>query len=267
VENSPDYSDWKLHFSAQEALVHGVLGSIQRTPGVPRIYERHVYHIDFTRFQLQNVSASDAVAYAYINVLRDPATRMQSSYYFFQDECACSEHPPPWCAGLPLRSGCVRDINKLETSLQASLLLRKDFNGCELCQWFCGHDPRCDPSIAALRLRENYATVLLLEELPLSLRILARRLPHYFGPPLDIELLARTHLRPVEDGQPTKHPPATNATLARMREVLKQDYLLYNFARERLMFQARACGFTTGSRYPRTREVQKIVHEVGSDRG
>ena len=183
-DHSADYSHYELNSTERKALVSKLLS---RTPFGPRTFDRHVYYIDFP-----TAGAAKPDMVAYINLVREPVERFVSRYYYWQDMCPCQNPLPTHCVGATsvlrwsntnavtrlwasANSGdCVRDINKYVAANKADLPALTAY--CELCQWFCGHEPLhvCDARVAARRVRDSYVSVGVLEELQLSLNVLAR---------------------------------------------------------------------------------------------
>eukprot|EP00057_Strongylocentrotus_purpuratus_P009967 XP_011664441.1 PREDICTED: uronyl 2-sulfotransferase isoform X2 [Strongylocentrotus purpuratus] len=213
-----------------EKMMVTVLSQIQK----PYLFQRHVYFIDFRRYGVKQPK--------YINIIRDPLSRMVSHYYFqrFGD-------------GKSSRNYSGKD--KYQTFDACVLNLKKECFGGRtfyIIPYFCGQDPRCrDPSTWALNeakqnVQDHFVAVGLLEELEDTFRVFETVLPDAFEGALDI-------YRNIVSGEVgknlsvmvTKHKVQPSPEVARiMKDYMRLEYIFYEFIKTRFHTLKRELGIS-----------------------
>ncbi|CBY07784.1 unnamed protein product [Oikopleura dioica] len=192
----------------------------------PYMYIRHQYYIDFSELN-EDFSA------AYINMIRDPIDRFESFYYFSR-------------FGNEKGGGGNARLSDEQRNESVDECVAKRRRECTQPVWqvvpyFCGMDAECNNrhiravQIAKEHIEENYLFVGTLEEMNLSLGILEKLLPSFFG--------GARELTGTDESQNMKTQTKTlnkKKTSSETREWLKEntslklEYELYDFVVKRL---------------------------------
>lgn len=183
------------------------------------VYARHFYYVDFRQFNVNN--------FTFITFVRDPVSRFVSSflYYHYSSKAHIQSILDP--------------AHKNETLLDC---LRKQHEGCThnlMTKYFCGHHPFCKLgneealSHAMENLRKDFALVGLVEEMDLSLNLLVKTMPTYFGK-------LTTEAGIVNKNEHQRELTVTETET--IREANSADVKLYKYAQALLQSKAIACG-------------------------
>ena len=226
------------------------------------LFERHIHYIDFHSMGFPDPT--------YINLMRDPAALLTSSFYFFRD-CICNQQSSygphavgdEWCQADWYRKSpavCSLDINECfdDYGKCQHLMPELALGGTVGIDFICGTHSDCDGALnvklerAKANLRDNYLWVGILERLPESLSLLQKLLPDQFGA-MDAQKWSDRVYQP--DGQESGEragsadaPEPTEATLSQMKADPRTaaEYNLYDFAEQLLGCKLRACSLDTG---------------------
>jgi len=217
------------------------------------VFDRHVYWVNLTQ-HLAGVLRRHQIAY--INLLREPISMLTSTYYFHQD-CRCT-FKQDWCKVDKRDVKCEVDINRgWSGSTQGGCPdLAKIFTS-DSSAYLCGHHQACFGGCDAEEawsfiqrvISREYAVVGTLEDMPLFLEVLARRLPQFFGGRFDAsEYLTLKRL--PEGGRHAARVPANNGTKGRINRFfddyprcygLPSPHVVYDYVRRRFLEQSREC--------------------------
>ncbi|XP_018561941.1 uronyl 2-sulfotransferase-like [Anoplophora glabripennis] len=198
--------------SQQEALVFEMYDII-RKEAIPLSFDRHVYFINFTKFDRQLPT--------YINLIRDPVDKILS------------------------RTSYNDRLGKKD--FYSKCLMRKK-NNCNFkngktydltIPYFCGHDPRCmmlnnDWALqtAKANVEKYYPVVGVLEELNVTLEILEYKIPYFFK---GIQDLYKKDLLKVYRNK--KKPKILKIVQKKLKETLVKEYEFYEWIKSRLFRQ------------------------------
>ena len=138
----------------------------------PTVFERHVHYVNFSYYNFPQPT--------YLNMVREPAARYISQFYFWKS----------------LNSTFGDEVRQLNYSIEDCLAYQKiDPKGRYGCPsfnyqtlYFCGHDERCvypvDETtfqLAKKNLLDHYEFVAVLEQFNMSTTLLQRIFPVYFA--------------------------------------------------------------------------------------
>ena len=192
----------------------------------PAIYDRHIYHVDCSKYGFKNVT--------HINLVRDPIERAVSHYYFNQYGFASR----PFDSSKQKRNGTMDMCIK---GRRASCTKR-----FKQIAFFCGHEYFCEfptsPEEARRALNQakknvesNYLVVGMTEDLQTFFRVLEKLLPRFFSSASRTFKLADKSLH----GQfETKKKVVLNAESKEIMNVeFIYDYEFYAFIRKRFYEQ------------------------------
>ena len=223
----------------QAKLAGSLITHTQKAGGHSVVYEQHMHFIKLN-------PKSNAVFW-YINQIRDPLAHALSNYDFKRYRCfvhessgACSQLHPS-----------VRKLTMDEcvSTGDPARCLTKPYGIGSMVSFFCGQESMCDDtkrrpnSSAALALAKSnierfYLFVGLLEHMDSSLKLLEHIFPSFFAGIADVH---RRHLKlaPVHV-TPRKHRhQISNETRTVLLQLLKPEYELYEFVRQRFINQYR----------------------------
>jgi len=217
------------------------------------VFDRHVYWVNLTQ-HLAGVLRRHQIAY--INLLREPISMLTSTYYFHQD-CRCTfKHD--WCSSSDKELKCGVDINRgWSVSTQVGCPNVTKVFTSDSASYLCGHHRACFGGCDAEEawsyvkrvISREYAVVGTLEDLPLFLEVLARRLPHFFGGRFDASASGRLKRLPKVSRKAAR-VPANNATKGRIHALfadyprcygLPSPQVVYDHVRRRFLEQSRGC--------------------------
>lgn len=219
----------------------------------PGIFALHVPYLNFT-------TACNGTPPTYINMVRDPVARHLSSNRFTQT-CVCGTERKRWCADARyrIRAGRPGSYERYCKATDAELVeaqLRAQPPGPwpqptlntpnVLTHWFCGmgesaaEDSLCNAAIqspkavrrAKATMRRGFAWIGVLEEPALSHAALIRRFPDLFSYRRARTLLNITRVVHPGDVHNGSNPDVVlaAATAARLRAMLRNDYVVYEYA-------------------------------------
>ncbi len=183
------------------------------------VYARHFYYVDFRRFNLDD--------FTFVTFVRDPVSRFVSSflYYHYSSKAHIQSILDP--------------AHRNETLLDC---LKEQHEGCThnlMTKYFCGHQPFCKLgseealSHAMENMRKDFAVVGLVEEMELSLQLLVKTIPAYFGK------------LTTEAGIVNKNENKRELTYVEIEAIKKAnsaDVKLYEYAQLLLHSKSVACG-------------------------
>ena len=186
------------------------------------VYARHFYYVDFHQFGL--------LQYTFVSIIREPVSRFKSSFLYYH--YSSKQHI----------NAILDHRHSGETLLSC---IEHHHEGCAhnwMTKYFCGHERFCKLGneqaleYAKENLRKEFAVVLILEEIELSFKVLKTILPNYFSQvdPLKFKL--------PRINENKKSLNLTTEETQAIRRVNTADLELYNYAKELLHKQARACG-------------------------
>ena len=182
------------------------------------VYARHFYYVDFHRFNLDD--------YTYVTFVRDPVARFVSSFLYYH------------YSSKQYIQSILNPAHKNETIVMCT---EHQHEGCAhnlMTKYFCGHQRFCKLgnkealNRAMENLRKDFAVVGLVEEMELSLKVMARTLPKYFG-----ELGHEVGVMNKNENQ----KELTDLELDKVREANAADIKLYQYAQTLLHSKASAC--------------------------
>jgi len=171
-----------------------------------------------------------------MNMVRDPVNRVISSYYYIRRKNA----------GWFKRR---EEIPFQEEEIPSKEWFEKDFNECVKsgdleCQnegkemqvtYFCGSDLRCknssDPmvlQVAKYNLEHRFSVVGVMEHYNISIAVLEAYLPAFFR---------GASMLPTQKINGNHHPEPESDVREILKQRLKLDYELYEFAKQRLFMQ------------------------------
>jgi len=190
------------------------------------MYIRHQYYIDFSEMNEEMPSV-------YINMIRDPIARFESFYYFSRFGNVKGGGGK---ANLP-------EVQRLESVDQCVERRRKECTQpvWQVIPYLCGMDHICQergrPALeqAKRNVEQKFLFVGVLEELPLSLKILEKLLPRYFAGAHDLSQADASQKMKEETVTLQKQPASEKTREFLMTETsLMYEYELYNFVVDRI---------------------------------
>lgn len=185
------------------------------------VYARHFYFVDFTKYGLND--------FTYVTIVREPVSRFVSSYHYYHFSSK-------------LHIQAILDPKHRDESLETCLNLGHE--GCQrnlMTKYFCGHKTVCKEGswealrIAKANIETHFLVVGIMEDMELSYKLIQHLLPDHFR-----------HMNPGSDSQKkqNKNEHATEIS-QELKEKIEDknmfDIILYNYIREKLYIQARAC--------------------------
>ncbi len=217
-------SDYDLFFHSSGAFDWDVrtmkqVADMVKTKHKRFVYARHFYYIDFRPFNLDN--------FTYVTFVRDPVSRFVSSFLYYH-----------YSSKAHIKS-ILDPTHKNETLLDC---LHKQHEGCAhnlMTKYFCGHHRFCKLgnekalSLAMENLKKDFAVVGLVEEMELSLKLLVKTIPLYFG-----KLTTEVGIVNKNEHQ----TELTSIEVETIRTANSADIKLYEYARKLLQSKAVACG-------------------------
>ncbi|EGD78679.1 hypothetical protein PTSG_01658 [Salpingoeca rosetta] len=184
------------------------------------IYDQHVRYINFTQFGLQQP--------VYINMVREPAARIVSSYYFARTGDSSKREQ------VRRKLGEQADWSVDECLAHGdNCTFARNMGGNLMTKFFCGHADVCNrvgPAAleqALYNLEHNYAVVGITERFDDTLALLEATLPHIFRGA--VRLRERHGIK--KSNRNTRAGPTPNAeTIAAIRHSARYDVALYDRA-------------------------------------
>lgn len=268
---------WTITKPLQDALVAQLADRANQNGKL--VYARHIYYVDFP--------SSHRARPLYMNLIRNPAAQQASMFYYLQD-CICengSGDEDAWCRDkvgqLKNHEFCTIDFNWCWANLGECTRLGYYPGGRTLVPFFCGQDPVCqrsgainmspeNVSIALHQARTNleneYAWVGILEMFTASLVLLKQRLPSFFSD-MDATFWANKHFNTQDDHSNRLHKPPTEKTIAYMRQhsSVKEDFDLYDYAKNLLVCRLDACGIEYTNYWSDSEAIAKSSRRKSTD--
>lgn len=226
IDNVEIFVPFLLPAIVQQEVVQHV--SYAKTPF---LYERHMYFLDFQMFKQPRP--------IYINIIRDPISRVTSEYYWSRKICLEENR-------------CYFDKAFLSDTLDECVQKRSAHECISVSQgvnsmtsFFCGHDPQCETRSnftlkrAKKNVIENYVVIGFVEELYNFFFVLEHILPRYFKN-ICLTYMSSGHTR-EEKKTWTRglRPEPLEKTKQLLREALADEYELYDFVKQRFHMQMR----------------------------
>ncbi|XP_070531666.1 uronyl 2-sulfotransferase-like [Ptychodera flava] len=193
----------------------------------PALFDMHVHFLNFTKFgELRPV---------YFNIIRDPISRLVSSYYFNRFGDSINKYMVSKFKGTDEERNQTFDecvlLNKTECQLGRAFYI---------VPFFCGQDARCrEPSQWTLReairnALNEYVFVGILEEMNASMKILEVLLPRYFqGASKYLEYLETQGAQQNMHAIKKSEAPPSEKVVEIMKKRLAIEYEFYNTIRDR----------------------------------
>lgn len=236
-ENSSNHNQRRLTVQQQINLQKELVKKAKKAYHQKFVYDRHFYFVNFTE-------EPDVVFY-YINQLRDPLNQLVSAYYYHRYICVmrssnkrCQTYPPS-IFNLTL-DDCISTGDPKRCSTET-------YGASDYLSYFCGQSSICNSALAGYNgeaalalskknIEQHYIYIGLLEYIESSYEILERLLPDLFTGIVRIYHEKKNEPRITATPSDYQHPPS-NKTLDILRQVLKDEYELYNFVRQRFFQQ------------------------------
>jgi len=195
----------------------------------PFAYIRHIYFVDFTRFQLHQP--------IYINFIRDPIERFESFYYFTRFGNDHNEGNS-WMDDQRRNEDideCVR--NRRSECLNPYW---------QVVPYFCGNDPGCSSRSqwsvdkAKSNIVKNYLFVGLTEEFEKSLYLLEVLAPQFFANATKVYKSDPENQRIKNQTKTKNKKPTSEKTkkFLRQKTSLGLEYDLYEFVKKRFLLMS-----------------------------
>lgn len=197
-------------------------------------YDRHMYYFNLTR----------AENFIWFNFIRDPVERFVSEFYYLRS-------PDRWKKDMmkkvkrPPLSWFNMKLDKCVLAEDPECLPTLDTEHELQLTYFCGQHPDCrkvGSRWALQQAKENveryYSVVGLLEEMPLSSKVLQSYIPRFFKNVTSIPLSSGSKKVNVDKTKPS----VSDGILSILRSRLVEDYEFYDFVKKRLHLQAKAIG-------------------------
>ncbi|XP_077986176.1 uronyl 2-sulfotransferase-like [Glandiceps talaboti] len=224
----------------QEGEQADLIYHLSRIPR-PALFDRHLHFLNFTKFGKAKPT--------YINIIRDPLTRVISGYYYnrFGDKYN----------NYSVAVNFKNDMNKILRILTFDECVLQNANWCStehlfangIIPFFCGQAPHCrEPSTRALddakkNVIDEYIFVGLLEEFETSIKMLELLLPRYFkssGQQTDNS----DFVEEVKSKMRSSRIPPSEEVVQIMKNRLALEYDFYEFIKVRFSAQKEQLGIS-----------------------
>ena len=234
---SEDYDHFRLSVDSQNKLRDRLLDLAEQSYQRALVYERHVHFINF--------ETKEKVLFYYINQIRDPLTRVLSNYDYIR--YACLKHAAAGACPLASRSLINMTMEECLVSGDPGRCLTPGYGVSPVIPFFCGQSRICDDNIdhsdqeaalilAKLNIERHYSFIGILELIESSLELLEHTQPSLFGGIYETYLKTLNSSRIHETPRPYRRPVSQKA-LRILRNLLKYEYELYYFIRQRFTEQ------------------------------
>lgn len=232
---SSEYEHYRLTDNEQKNLENELVGQTRKDLHRTLIYERHFY---FTKFV-----SSERKMFFYMNQIRDPLKRALSYYDYVR--YVCHVHRPDGFCSLANRSLQNLTMEQCVQTGDPRRCLTNGFGVRSAIPFFCGQLSFCDDSIdqmtnqAALNLakqniEQHYFHVGILEYFENSLELLEFNQPIIFKGITEIYRNTLNRSLVHETPRTFRHP-ISDRTQTILRDLLKFEYELYDFVKQRFI--------------------------------
>ncbi|CAF1277368.1 unnamed protein product [Didymodactylos carnosus] len=197
------------------------------------IFIRHVNFVPFDEKQP-----------IYISMIRDPADRIVSEYYYVRSRCKLDKKYCPTGMNIRLLNQSLENCF-ISNTLNPSYCISKINGISNLIGYSCGQESYCsqlNSSKALEKAKSNidkhYTTIGLTEQFEQFLYVLHRLIPTYFK---NIHKEYEKQHEPHENKQPNGYESdkPTTKTLKKLKSLLNYEYEYYEFVRKRFNEQYR----------------------------
>lgn len=234
---STDYDQYRLSRNEQEALRSDLLDQSEQTYHRTVLYERHFHFVHFT--------SCEKNLFFYINQIRDPLKRALSYYDYVR--YVCTVHGPTGACLLAHRSLLNLTMEDCVRTGDPARCLTKPYGVRSSISFFCGQAAICDDAtgqpntekalaLAKHNIERYYAHINVLEYIENSLELLEYNHPVIFGGITDIYRVTLNRSLVHETPREYRHP-ISERTRAILRNLLKHEYELYDFVKQRFIAQ------------------------------
>lgn len=241
---------YRLTSGQLRKLEKKLLKSARKNPQQHVIYSRHMH--------LAMFNASSDVTFHYMNMLRDPLERSISHFDYLRSLCLIMKRRHRNCTSLD-QSVIKMTMDQCVSTGDPARCISKPYGVRSFLSFFCGHEPMCDDaetppsSDAAIALAkynvERYYVVLgLLEYFHSSLQLFEYIAPDVFAGLSHQYMRFGSKIGAHRTSRKFRHKP-NETTLAILRQLLRPEYELYEFIRQRFINQ-----YTTSFRKSPVRE-------------
>ncbi|XP_063238559.1 heparan sulfate 2-O-sulfotransferase hst-2-like [Bacillus rossius redtenbacheri] len=220
----------------QEDLVEEVTMAVRRQ-AVPVSFDRHVYFLNFSRFDRQSPT--------FINLVRDPAEKALSRYYYAR---ATANPRNPDLKAAPTQATPRRrpdDDGSFEACVaeqraECSFAAGRHYDLA--IPYFCGHEEFCTEldneralSVAMDNVERYFPVVGVLEELNATLAVLESTLSYFFK---GVQRLYFDELLEPHKNRNRKKPAEISpGTRSKLESSLRLEYVFHRWLRSRLLRQ------------------------------
>ena len=246
--------------SEERAIVNALLErSVRRRQRL--VYDQHMYWIDVAKY----ARPGEAERVAFINMVREPLSLVGSNFYWIPTQCACVDKPQSWCApamvadkqtcGHTLESwfeyNAARGVSytKLLSEVGGMHMSPAFLCGHSASPWQCARESQhsCPATHDLVRCASDgvaagrYAVVGLMEDVNLTMAVLATTLPAFFGQPFSWRQQVSESAAHISKANPLRGPGfnASMATRLSQLPAVQAVQGLYHSLRLRLEGQMR----------------------------
>ncbi|XP_076059452.1 uronyl 2-sulfotransferase homolog pip-like [Oratosquilla oratoria] len=225
-------------FSKREWPIKYPKGVYRRHKSTLLSYDQHFFFFNVTRHHYPSP--------IWINLIREPTDRFVSLFYY-------ARSLKRWRS----RTHHIKELVVPPKSWFNKILDVCLVNGDPECfpargqmrelqlTYFCGHHPGCMQignkgamQRAKRHVEMYYSVVGLIEEFPLSMKVLQEYVPRFWSNVTSSKLSTGKMKR----NRASAHPDVSPDTLRRLRDLLREDLEFYSFVKQRLHKQAEALG-------------------------
>ena len=236
-EISENHYECRMSVEKQVELRNELIKKAQNAHHHRFVYNRH--------FHFAHFSSEPKISFYYINQLRDPIDQLVSGYYYNRYVCMITSPNkqcmfyPPYIYNLTL-DDCI-------SKGDPTRCLSKSYGAPEYLIFFCGQSSVCTDdaknksdraalSLAKKHIEEHFLFVGLLEHIKDSFALLEHLQPSMFTGLLRTYEERKSDTRITSTPEQYRHRP-TNETRKMLRNLLANEYELYEFVKERFMRQ------------------------------
>lgn len=234
---SEDYAHFRVSLETQRKISSDLLVQTENNFQRAVVYERHLYFVNF--------QSKEKVIFHYINQIRDPLTRVLSTYDYIR--YACHVHGPNGSCPLGDRKYQNLSMEQCVQTGDPNRCLSPEFGVLSAISFFCGQSAICDVArdnvdreaaltLAKINVERHYSFIGVLEYLESSLELLEYTQPNLFKGILDNYRIKLNSSAVHETPRSFRHP-ISGKTRRLLIKLLKYEYDLYYFIRQRFMDQ------------------------------
>ena len=237
---------YRLTSGQLSKLERELVKSAKTNPNQHIIYSRHMH--------LAMFNASSGVKFYYMNMLRDPTERSISHFDYQRSLCLIMKRRHRNCTSLN-QSIIKMTMDQCVSTGDPARCISKPYGVRSFLSFFCGHEPMCNdagrpPSsdaaiaLAKSNVERHYLILGLLEYFHSSLELFEYIAPDVFGGLSHQYMKFGSKIRAHRTSRKFRHTP-NETTYATLRQLLRPEYELYEFIRQRFINQ-----YTTSFRKP-----------------